>query len=365
LQDLVAIPSVSGDEAEIAGYVAHESRKLGHTVIRLNNNVVVYIPGQDSSRAFLMNGHLDTVPPNDEWTTDPFVLTPDPDNENIYEALGAADMKPGDATMLAMSAMYAERRPPCDTFMVYTDREEVAGSGAQAVAEWLSERVKDRYRAIGGVILEPTDASFVGEAIQGDTNWHVFAKGLGGHAFRGYENPAIERMGRLVADLGDIRDELKVQTYIDPILGSPNINVTEISGGTASNVVPTEAVAVLNLRVTRPMLPHLEKLRTRLEKRYGVSIVQEWEPSPTVCDSRSAIYRAAKSALGDMEFTVYPGATDQCFFVKNGIPMLMYGPGEVGYMHVAGERVDFRKVVFCREKVLALHRAFATQDLAA
>jgi acetylornithine deacetylase/succinyl-diaminopimelate desuccinylase-like protein len=63
LSELVAIPSVTGDTCQVADYIEERYARLGHRVLRFGDNIAVYIPGSDQSKAFIESGHLDTVPP--------------------------------------------------------------------------------------------------------------------------------------------------------------------------------------------------------------------------------------------------------------------------------------------------------------
>src|SRR6266508_524697 len=101
LSELVAIPSVSGNEKKLAEYIIDRCSVPGYMANVIDNNVAVRIPGEDSSTAVLFDGHMDTVPWSpDEWTVDPFKLLPDPRSPDRRTGLGASDMKAGLALML-------------------------------------------------------------------------------------------------------------------------------------------------------------------------------------------------------------------------------------------------------------------------
>lgn len=351
LARLVAIPSVSGQEQEIAEYLAERSQYSGSTVTMLGDNVAIHIPGTDSTKAFLLNGHIDTVPPTEQWTKDPFMLTPDSDDEDKLIGLGASDMKAGAAIMVDVADEAAKQTPPCDLWLLYSSREETDSSGSVQVADWLSSEVQGRYRTIGGLILEPTDAAFVGVGHRGDTLWQVLARGPGGHASKNFagELPPIEKVAGLIARLPELRE--RWLAYGDMVLGAPSINPTIIGGGSTANVVPTEASTTLNLRVTPQLLPNLPKEKSRLEDIHGLEISQAWQPTPTLVQPTEIIYRAAKAAMPNVPFAAFPGATDQFAFHNHNMPMLIFGPGKVAAMHQPDEWVRYSAMVKARAMV--------------
>ena len=86
---LVSIRSLSKQEGEIADAITAEFHDLGLTVQRDGNNIWIEIGDRDRPR-LLLNSHLDTVPPGDGWTGDPW--TPRRLDDRII-ALGANDAK--------------------------------------------------------------------------------------------------------------------------------------------------------------------------------------------------------------------------------------------------------------------------------
>jgi succinyl-diaminopimelate desuccinylase len=91
--DLVAVPSVTGEEAALAGLVEARCRALpGVAVERLGNALVARVG--EVGDAVALVGHLDTVPP---WEGHAAKL----EGTRVI-GRGAADMKGGDAAILAV-----------------------------------------------------------------------------------------------------------------------------------------------------------------------------------------------------------------------------------------------------------------------
>lgn len=139
-RDLIRIDTTNtGDlatsvgEREAAEYVAAKLTEVGLEPTYLESapgraNVVVRIPGSDSSRgALLVHGHLDVVPADaSEWSVDPFAGEI---RDGYLWGRGAVDMKDFDAMALAVIRDWQRTGyvPPRDIVLCYTADEE-AGS---------------------------------------------------------------------------------------------------------------------------------------------------------------------------------------------------------------------------------------------
>lgn len=107
LKDLVAIPSLSGQEQALAVYCENLLQKAGFQVQRqpvpgMGFNLLAekrpQVPDAEHLPALLLYAHLDTVPPDPKETEDPFALRYV--GERAY-GLGVSDMQGGIALILA------------------------------------------------------------------------------------------------------------------------------------------------------------------------------------------------------------------------------------------------------------------------
>ena len=111
--ELVAVPSVTGQEAALADLVEARCRAFGGVEVeRLGNALVARVGERDDAVALV--GHLDTVPP---WEGH----MPRLDGLRVI-GRGAADMKGGDAAILAVLEECASAGS--DVVCVFYDREE-------------------------------------------------------------------------------------------------------------------------------------------------------------------------------------------------------------------------------------------------
>ena len=359
LQELISLPSLSGQEQRIARYVATKCGQAGHKIIRIHDSLAVHIPGQDRSRALLFNGHYDTVPTSPEWTSDPLKLHQDPHDADRLIGLGASDMKSGIALMLDVSRELAMHPPQCDVWLLFADNEETDNAGSKAMADWFAAEARCNYQTVGGLILEPTDAAYIAPGHRGVGNWNITADGPGGHASKHFEDevPALEKISRFFAAFPEIRQEWE-QLYSDPMLGKPWLNPTILHAGDTMNVVPLHAEATMNLRITPKLAEKLAGIRRGWEKTFGITIHELWKPQPTVCSPGEHIYKTAQAALPHVPFKPFPGATDQRVFAVQQIPMLIFGPGCVAAMHQPNEWVHISAMNTCRQHIAAIMQRF-------
>ena len=173
LQQLVAIPSLRGQEAPCQDLVAAALRRFNYEVDQWQLNVadlqdhpgfspVLYTsyeraynvvgthrPRQQSGRSLILQGHVDVVPtgPVEGWQTPPF--TPTIIDGWLY-GRGAGDMKNGlSANLYAVEALKrAGYQPAAPLYQQSVIEEECTGNGALAT-------LVRGYRADGVLITEP------------------------------------------------------------------------------------------------------------------------------------------------------------------------------------------------------------------
>ena len=115
---LMAMPSVSGEEAEIADAVHKALAACSWLrVERVGDNVVARSSlGRD--QRLVLAGHLDTVPPGEN-------ARPRVDGDTVW-GVGASDMKGGLAVMVDLATTL--QRPAVDVTWCFYAREEISRS---------------------------------------------------------------------------------------------------------------------------------------------------------------------------------------------------------------------------------------------
>src|SRR6185369_15560543 len=119
---LVAIPSVSGDEARICAFLAEFFR--GHRLDPVvdDRNLAVRVKGREPGPILLFSSHLDVVPPGEGWASDPFVPVI---RDGRMTGRGSNDAKASVTAMaLAMLRLAADPPPRGEVVFAATCEEE-------------------------------------------------------------------------------------------------------------------------------------------------------------------------------------------------------------------------------------------------
>ncbi len=158
LRETVRIKSYSGDEREIATFMADRMRALGLLVtlqeVRPGRyNAVGVWRGRGGGRSLMFNGHMDTNPAGMGWTRDP--LGGEIDERFVY-GIGVSNMKAANASFF--HAVETLKRagfvPAGDVVLAYVVGELQGGIGTLKLLE---SGLRTDYFIVG----EPTDLSAV------------------------------------------------------------------------------------------------------------------------------------------------------------------------------------------------------------
>jgi succinyl-diaminopimelate desuccinylase len=247
---LISTPSVTPASGPVFDVLAEALTPLGFTVHRFVlgeapdgpcENMVAIRTASDGPH-FGFGGHLDVVPPGEGWSGDPFGARIE---DGRLIGRGANDMKSAIASMVAAVATVEQRRGTL-SFLITGDEEGYATYGTPRIIEWLNERgIRPDMILIG----EPTSEQRLGDTIKigrrGSVNMWLTVPGTQGHVAYPHkaDNP-VGRLARIVAEL----DALHLDDGTDAFPPS-NLEFTGLGTPThASNVIPGEATAQLNIR---------------------------------------------------------------------------------------------------------------------
>jgi succinyl-diaminopimelate desuccinylase len=207
LKEMIRIPSVVGEEKELAHYLREELDSMGlktelHEAQPGRPNVYAKLKGAKKGKRLNFYGHLDTVPVVAGWTSDPF--TPDVEGNRIY-GLGSNDMKGGIACILSMIRAYAESGHEFRGELSFSGviDEEAFGEGAKAM-------LKTEYGKVDAIVLaEPNTAderSPTHLGITGKVLYDIYVHGKAAHGFSPEEGVnAVEQAGVILANLHRLR----------------------------------------------------------------------------------------------------------------------------------------------------------------
>jgi acetylornithine deacetylase len=251
-QELIKIPSVSGEEQQVGAFLGEYLKSLGWTVelqevAEERKNVVAW--ASDNPRVFLST-HIDTVPP---------FIAPSEDAEKIY-GRGACDAK-GIIASQIFAAERLRKEGLTDIGLLFTIDEEQGSTGARA-ANQLPIAGKCEYLVNG----EPTDNDL---AIGSKGSLRMFLKTIGKAAHSAYPEEGESAIEKLLDVLQDLRG---VEFPNDNFFGETTMNIGTIAGGLKTNIIPPNAEAGLHVRLTTSEKPILEILEKAIAGRGELEI---------------------------------------------------------------------------------------------
>jgi succinyl-diaminopimelate desuccinylase len=333
---LVDIPSVSGDEQEIADAVEAVLRPLAHLEVLRDGNAIVARTALGRDRRVVVAGHLDTVPVNANL---PATLDGD-----ALVGRGTVDMKGGAAIALKLAAELSA--PVVDVTWVWYDLEEVdsARNGLGRIARTRPELLAADFAVLG----EPSDGEVEG-GCNGTLRADVILRGRRAHSARAWmgEN-AIHAAAPVLATLAAFEP---AEVEVDGLVYREGLNAVRIRGGVAGNVIPDECVVEVNYRfapsrsgaeaeaIVRALFPGLEVVVTDVAEgaRPGLD---------------APLAQAFVAAVGGQARPKY-GWTDVARFSALGIPAVNYGPGDPSLAHADDERVPLAQLERCERGLRA------------
>ncbi|AGW95316.1 MULTISPECIES: YgeY family selenium metabolism-linked hydrolase [Cupriavidus] len=109
-REMVRIPSLSGQEGDLAALLMRRMSEAGFTSVTMDRNgsVLGLIGPEDADVALLFDGHMDVVPVTGQWRFDPFGGTI---HDGRLHGRGSTDMKGGIAAAICGVAAAARTRP--------------------------------------------------------------------------------------------------------------------------------------------------------------------------------------------------------------------------------------------------------------
>lgn len=251
LQALLRCPSVTPADAGALEIMGSALKTLGFSVTPLpfgpedapTPNLYARL---GSGQPFLcLAGHTDVVPPGDGWSAPPFGGDV---RDGFVCGRGAADMKGGLAAFVAAVARRLQAGPLQGSiaFLLTGDEEGPARYGTKAVLEWMkTESQKPDFCLLG----EPTNPVVMGDMIKigrrGSLNAVITVPGVQGHvAYPHLADNPIHKLLPLLAEL-TARELDSGNAWFAP----SSLQLTSVDvGNDATNVIPAQARAVLNIR---------------------------------------------------------------------------------------------------------------------
>ncbi len=347
VSDLVKIPSVSGNEAELAKFLMDYCTKLGFECeIDRHGNFFAFIKGKRPGKRLIFNSHLDTVEVGEGWSVDPY--SGKIDEDKIW-GRGSTDCKAamGAQITAALSVLEAGADFAGEICLMYPVEEEV--QNVQRKGTYLS--LMDGFTGDYAVNGEDTDLH-VCLACEGMLEVKITTHGVGAHGATPKQGKnAITMMCKVVEELN------KIVPGTNEYTGSGSINPGVIEGGCRSSVVPDNCV----LKCSRFIVPgengqlfvdQIEEIFRKLKAEdpdFKADVELVYDSNPSLVDKESPIVQAIKEAHGDIgkecPFYGTPQHDDADFLTNVAhIPTVLYGPGTGVLAHMPDEYVKIAEV---------------------
>ena len=345
LAQLVAIPSVSGNEQAIAEFVEQTARKWRMDVVRDDTSVRIEVRGFGPGQTLALVSHLDTVPPGGGWTRDPF--TPVFEGGRLY-GRGSTDAKAAVAAMVSATRDVVERgRLDAGRLLL------VFGYGEETKDTTMEEAVARLGSVDAAVIGEPTNLDFA-IAQRGLMMVDLIAEGDQRHA--GYAAADGEFTNAVMVLANDL---LRLQSLFadrgHPLLGPATATPTMLEAGVSRNVTPPVAKAVLDVRST-PAWTHDELAARLRESLHSQIVVTSRRLVPCETPPGSRLLAAARRARPSAREFGSPTCSDWVFLRDRDA--IKCGPGTSRRSHTPDEFVDLAEVSEARSFYAELARVY-------
>ena len=353
LRRLINFQSYSGKEKPILEHIKTQLERDDIEPFFQKDNLVVKLAGEDHTRAFIFNGHVDVVDVGDisKWKHNPWAG--EVVNGRIY-GRGASDMKGGILTMME-TAKFLKRRGkiPTDVLFAFVVKEETDGQGTKQFAAWLkSAGYIKKYRELAAVFAEPTDLDTVQYGHRGNFFIRAETDGVSGHSSRPCDiNPhAIIQMSKFIGDLE--RENLRWQRkFRESEFTPPTITPTSIRTRSESpNKTADHCQAIFDLRTIPGYHNEAFNRVKMLAKKRGIKLSLLHPPSPIGYTKPNAkIVEIFQRIIPGIKTTVNDASNDLGFFTNIGIDGVIFGPGEKSQSHQIDESADVRQITAASE----------------
>ncbi|TMD66911.1 MAG: ArgE/DapE family deacylase [Chloroflexi bacterium] len=387
-QDLIRVPSITGEEGAVQDLVALMLEEAGLEVDRFDADVsrlkahprfpgmeverheailVAGLLGQKGDRSLILNGHVDVVPPGDRqaWHASPW-------SAHIHAGRlygrGACDMKAGVAIAIAAAAALKKSGLPLRGRLIVESvvGEEDGGIGSFAMAE-------RGYRAEAAYVLEPTRLRLI-PAQAGALTFRLRIRGRAAHASVRYEGvSAIDKYELVEARLRQLERSLNAHPH--PLFRHYPIayalSIGRMRAGSWSATVPDELECEGRLGVPVGMAsadarkelaaaiadaaqrdPWLAEHPPQIEWFGGQFDAVEVDPEHPAFAALQAAHADEFGLAPELEGAPY-GSDMRLLVHEANTPAVLYGPGDIRQAHSADEWIAVEEIVQAARVVTA------------
>jgi acetylornithine deacetylase len=320
-RELVERPSVSGNEDDVATYLETYLRNRNFTVEtqvvdgnEARRDVYAYM-GSKRDNKVLLTSHIDTVPPFFDYRIE---------GDRIY-GRGSVDAK---SCVSAMITAFQELREEGnveegDLAMLFVVDEEFHGRGMKNANKYIDTT----WDAV--IFGEPTELK-LGVGHKGIAIASYEVEGKASHS--GYPELGVSANEILVKALNDLMNTPLPESEL---LGPSTLNLGQINGGVAPNVVPGFANTTVSVRIA----DGFDEVINILE-----SFPNNYERMKRVGDLYAVPPQYLSYEVPGFESIILAYSTD-IPNIDGDFTRHLYGPGSIHVAHGANEYVTFDDLV--------------------
>jgi len=327
---LINIPSVSRSESAILALLEREAAGVacfrGRSVP--GQGLLLWPAARRNRPLVLLVGHVDTVPEQGNL--------PGREESGWIHGLGASDMKGGLAVMLELAEWLERERPnvSTDVALLFFAREELPITESAVPAIFAA--CPELRQANLTIVMEPTDGA-VQVGCLGNLNARLVFRGKSAHSARPWQG--INALHAAIQGLQGLAGVPQREVDIGGLTYVEVLNLTQIHGGVANNVLPDEVACGLNFRYAPNCTPAQaeQRLRALVPAGAELEIVGNAPPARAAVDNPLL---GQLRAAGALELQPKQAWTPVAEFSAEGLDAINYGPGATAQAHQKAECVE-------------------------
>ena len=351
--DLIRCASVTPFEGGALVLLEERLSSHGFTCTRVDRGEVSNLFARwGTGKTFGFNGHTDVVPVGDlaAWTVDPFGAEI---RDGFMYGRGATDMKSGVAAFAAAAMDFVSETPPGGSIVlaITGDEEGPAKNGTVALLDWMQAHGETMDFCLVG---EPTCPDDMGQMMKigrrGSMNAFFTITGQQGHsAYQHRANNPLPAMARLVDQLSCAELDQGTEHFDASSLAVVTID----TGNPATNVIPAQTRATVNLRFNdahsgASLTTWLQGQADEISAEFGVGVVLDvsisgesfFTPPGALSELVARAVQVETNRTPEMSTS---GGTSDARFVQHHCPVVEFGlVGKT--MHQVDERVEIAQI---------------------
>jgi len=313
--------------------------------------------GPKDVRGYILSGHTDVVPVDDQnWTDSPFKLT---ERDGKLYGRGSCDMKGYVACCLAAVPDMLKANLKKPLHLAFSYDEEV---GCWGVRRMIPKIVEGAAMPIACFVGEPTEM----DVVIGHKGKRSFKVTVHGRTCHSSQAPlgvnAVEYAARVIAKIRDISDRMAASGARDDLYDIPFTtgHTGYLHGGTALNIVPDQATFEFEFRVlgvdksdtlVKEVIDYarnvLEPEMKKVAPEAGFDFQDRGEFAGLDTTPDAEVTLLAKQLTGRNSHSKVAYGTEGGLFSKAGIPTVVCGPGNIDQAHKADEFLKITELEKC------------------